>query len=235
MLTNVPTAINSLARNVVINHPNAFNAVMVRKRVTRTAATSVMGYPTLGGLGVISSEDEESIEWDLLGNAYALETEMFTPGMMMDRQDANNGGIDEFRFLIEPETMIGNGTGALLTPVVTAGVVTSVTVTAGGTGYMTGQKLAFTGTGTGAIATVIAINGIITSVVVSAGGTGYTLAPSATIDNFGFAVKKQDVMYLVLGAVRLAYEITGAESLSNIPPYNQRFITNRRDDLHLVI
>lgn len=162
MLNNVPTAINSLARNVVINHPNSYNCVMIRKRVTRVGPDSIGGLPTLGGLGVISSEDEESVEWDPLGNAYALEAEIFTPGAMMDRQDANNGGVDEFRFLIEPEELIA----------------------------MPG----------------------------------------------GFEVKKNDVMYLVMGdSVRLAFEIVGVETTSNIPPYTQRYVCNRRDDLHLAL
>jgi hypothetical protein len=107
MLNNVPTAINNLSRNVVINHPNSYNCVMVRKRVTRTGGSEIGGLPTLGGLAVISNEDEESIEYDLLGNAYALEAEVFTPALMMDRQDANNGGIAEYRYLIEPENLIG--------------------------------------------------------------------------------------------------------------------------------
>ncbi len=156
MLNNVPTAINKLARNVVINHPNSYNCVAVRKRVTR-AGPIVSGIPTLGGLGVISNDDEESIEWDLLGNAYALPASPFEASQMMDRQDANNGSQDESIFLIEPE-------------------------------------------------------------------------------NLGlFVPKKHDVIYLVLGDVRLAYQIISVQTTSNIPPYTQRYITNRRDDLHFTI
>ena len=43
------------------------------------------------------------------------------------------------------------GTGAVLTPVVAAGIVTGVTVTTPGTGYITGQELVFTGVGAGAV------------------------------------------------------------------------------------
>lgn len=75
------------------------------------------------------------------------------------------------------------GVGAVLTPVAAAGVVTSVTVTAGGTGYVTGQALTFTGDGTGALATITAVAGVITAVTVSAGGNGYTVAPTATAGN----------------------------------------------------
>lgn len=73
------------------------------------------------------------------------------------------------------------GTGAVLTPVVAGGIVTGVTVTNGGTGYITGQELVFTGVGTGVVATITAVAGAVTAVVVSTGGTGYTTAPSASI------------------------------------------------------
>lgn len=157
MLNMVPETINRMARTVVINHPNTFNCICVRQRVTRTAASSVGGLPTLGGLGVISSDDEEQITWDLLGNGYAMKAEPFQASMMMDRQDANNGALDEFKFLIEPES------------------------------------------------------------------------PGA------FAPKKKDVFYLIIGTVRLAYEIVGVETTSDIPPYTQRYICNRRDDMHFAI
>lgn len=235
MLTAVPNSINSLSRNVVLNHPNSFQCVMMRKVVDRTSATSVGGSPTLGGMAVISSDDEENVSWDVLGNGYSLQVETYTAGLMMDRQDANNGGIDEYRFLIEPETEVGNGTGAVLTPVVLAGVVTDVTIDAGGNGYLTGQQIVFTGAGTGALATITAVNGVITAVTVDNGGTGYSAVPTVTISNYGFDIKKNDVMYLVLGSVRMAYEIIGIETTSNISPYTQRFICNRRDDLHVIV
>ena len=157
MLTSVPEAINSLSRNVVINHPNSFQCVLMRKVVNRTAATSVGGLPTLGGMAVISSDDEEDVSWEVLGNAYSLQTDHFDPSQMMDRQDANNGAADEFRFLIEPETA--------------------------------GE----------------------------------------------FDIKKLDVMYLILGQVRLAYQIIGIETVGNIPPYTLRYVCNRRDDLHVTV
>lgn len=76
------------------------------------------------------------------------------------------------------------GVGAALTPVVALGVVTGVTVVSGGTGYVTGQALAFTGGGgSGAVATITATAGVITAVTVSAGGTLYATAPTATVTN----------------------------------------------------
>lgn len=52
-----------------------------------------------------------------------------------------------------------------------------------------------------------------------------------------FTPKKDDVMYLLLGpevgAAKLAYEIVDIETTSNIPPFTQRYVANRRDDLHV--
>lgn len=103
MLTNVPSAVSRMARNVVINHPNTFSCQVFRKSVTRTADSSVGGLPTLGGLGVIDSSDEEQIEYEFVGNGYAMPAEQFQASSMMDRQDANNFPGEEFRYLIEPE------------------------------------------------------------------------------------------------------------------------------------
>ena len=106
MLTNVPSAVNRMARNVVINHPNTIECQVFRKVVTRPG-TSVGGLPTMGGLGVIDSDDEEQIEFSHIGNGYALQAESFMPSPMMDRRDANNGAVNEFRFMIEPEHPLG--------------------------------------------------------------------------------------------------------------------------------
>lgn len=103
MLTNVPAAVSRMARNVVINHPNTFSCQVFRKTVTRTASASMGGLPTMGGLGVISSDDEEQFEYAFLGNGYAMQAETFQPAQLMDRQDANNYSGEEFRLLIMPE------------------------------------------------------------------------------------------------------------------------------------
>ena len=163
MLNNVPGAINRMARNVVTNHPNTFNCQLFRKTVTRTAAESVAGNPTMGGLGVLDSMDEEQFEYTFLGNGYALHADGFAPAPMVKRGDANIGHADEFRFLIEPEE------------------------------------------------------------------------PSGHPD--WFDVRSHDVMHLLFGegpgAARLAFEIVGTETTSNIPPFTTRYIANRRDDLHI--
>jgi len=164
MLNNVSEAINRMTRNLVINHPNAHPVQVFRKTVTRTAPTAVAGLPTLGGLGVLESTDEEAFEYAFLGNGFAMPTDPFSPAPMVRRGDANIGASEEFRFLIQPEQPSGHPQW--------------------------------------------------------------------------FDVRKHDVMYLLLGigpgAPRLAFEVMGTETTSNIPPFTTRYITNRRDDLHVL-
>lgn len=164
MLNNVPQAINQLARNVVINHPNTFNCQVFRKTVKRAAPQTVGGLPTLGGLGVLDSMDEEDYEYTPLGHGHALPAEGFAPSPMMKRGDANIGPGDEFRFLIEPEEQSGH--------------------------------------------------------------------------HEFFIPRNHDVVYLLLGTdpqpPKVAFEIVGEETTSNIPPYTTRYICNRRDDLDLL-
>lgn len=163
MLTNVPAAVNRMARNVVVNHPNTFNCQVFRKTTTRTAPDTVDGNPTLGGLAVLDTMDEEQFEYNFIGNGYALPADGFAAAPMVDRQDANIGSGEEFRFLIEPEEPSGHPEW--------------------------------------------------------------------------FDVRSHDVVFLLLGdgpsPARLAFEVVGIETTSNIPPYTTRYITNRRDDLHL--
>jgi len=151
VLNNVPTAINSMARNVVLNHPNAYNVVIMRKQVNRA------GGATIGGMAVMDSEDEDDISYSLLGNAFALQTETYADGFMMERLDAAQSGASEERYLIEPEIL-----GA-------------------------------------------------------------------------FTIKKHDIMYKIIGNVRLAYEINNIEATGNIAPYNYRYVCNISDELTTVI
>lgn len=165
MLNNVPSGINTLARNVVVNHPNTFNCELYRKTVKRTAPGPMVGeLPTMGQLGVLDSADEEDFEYALLGNGYALPAEGFSPSPMTKTYDANIGFADEFRFLIEPEAQSGH--------------------------------------------------------------------------QHWFRPKSHDIVYLLLGdgptPPKLAFEVVGEETTSNIPPYTTRYICNRRDDMSLL-
>ena len=110
MLNNVTIAVNKHLRNVVLNHPNTMNCMLLRKVVTRIAPIA-MGLPTIGGLGVISADDEDEIDYVVLGNGYAMPVDSFQPSNMMDRKDANNGFTEAARFLIEPENDLTHPNG----------------------------------------------------------------------------------------------------------------------------
>jgi hypothetical protein len=74
------------------------------------------------------------------------------------------------------------GSGAILTPVISGGAVTSVTINAGGSGYTTAPVIQFVGgTGNGGTATCTVSSGAINSVTVTNGGTNYTAAPSVML------------------------------------------------------
>lgn len=67
MLNNVPITVNRLARQVTLRHPNAMDCLVFRKVVLRQSTDSVAGLPTIGGIGVLDSEDEADYEFQLLG------------------------------------------------------------------------------------------------------------------------------------------------------------------------
>lgn len=102
MLSNIPKGIGSVTRNVVMRHPNTFNCEFYRRDVNRLEPV-VGERPVMGGMMVLSMDDEVEISWSILGTGYALTADSFQPSVMMDRGDANNGALDEYRFLIEPE------------------------------------------------------------------------------------------------------------------------------------
>lgn len=72
MLNSVPTQINRSARLVTLRHPNAMDCTVWRKKVNRVSADTpaqMGGMPTIGGLGVLDSEDEADFDYEELGDA----------------------------------------------------------------------------------------------------------------------------------------------------------------------
>ena len=69
------------------------------------------------------------------------------------------------------------------TPVISAtGVLTSIPVNSGGSGYVSVPTVSITGGGgNGATATATVVNGVVTAITVTNGGTGYTTAPTVTV------------------------------------------------------
>jgi hypothetical protein len=82
--------------------------------------------------------------------------------------------------VVSADTGIGTdpGTGFTATATEVGGVVTAVTVTAGGSGYIYPPTITLTGAGTGATAVATIFNGAVIAVTVTAGGSGYTTAPT---------------------------------------------------------
>lgn len=73
----------------------------------------------------------------------------------------------------------GVGSGATATAVLTGTVVSSVTVSTGGTLYTSALSVVFSGGGgTGATGTAVLTAGVVTSVNIINGGTGYSSAPT---------------------------------------------------------
>ena len=168
MLETVANQINQMTRNVVIRHPNTMNCFVYGMKVTRKEeqGQEFAGLPTMGGLGVMDEDDEVEYEYVYKGDGYALPVEQFTPAPMVDRNDANVGPEDEFRFIIIPSANAGE-------------------------------------------------------------------------EDF-FTISTHDVVYLLLGlpenadtCPKLAFEVVGRETTTNVPPYNIRYVCNRRDDLHV--
>lgn len=90
MLTQIPKNTNKAMRAVLLKHPNAVDVAVFRKKLNRLDDGVMGGLPTLGGLGVLDSEDEDDIDYVPLGDAKLLPCEAFQPSDMVDRGD----GID---------------------------------------------------------------------------------------------------------------------------------------------
>ena len=72
MLNQVPIQIQRSARQVTLRHPNAMDCTVWRKVINRVSAdtpATIGGLPTIGGLGVLDSEDEADFDWQPKGDA----------------------------------------------------------------------------------------------------------------------------------------------------------------------
>ncbi|MCK2122098.1 hypothetical protein [Pseudomonas sp. PNPG3] len=64
MLNNVAHAVNRADRQRVLRHPNSLDCVLLIKQVDRNDEGGAFdGAPTLGGAGMLSSEDEVNYSW----------------------------------------------------------------------------------------------------------------------------------------------------------------------------
>lgn len=88
MINNVPIKIMEASRTVALRHPNSLDCTVYRKTPTKPPEGELMGgLGTLGGLGVLKSEDEPDFEYVALGAGKLLITSRFDGGDMFDRGD----------------------------------------------------------------------------------------------------------------------------------------------------
>lgn len=93
MLTSAPLAINRSSRIVVLRHPNAFSVTVYRKETKRVETidgeeSQMGGAPTLGGMGVLRSEDEADFDYVELGAGKLLFTNGSQPVAMNEQGSA---------------------------------------------------------------------------------------------------------------------------------------------------
>lgn len=94
MLNNVPIAIRRHARLTVLKHPNSTDCEVWRKRVKRIEKnqageeSTMGGAPTLGGMGVLRSEDEADFDYEPLGAGRLLLVGGFQPSSENDQGSA---------------------------------------------------------------------------------------------------------------------------------------------------
>lgn len=94
MLNAVPAAINAASRQVTLRHPNSFSCVVSRKKVTRVETdangdpSEMGGDPTMGGMGILRTEDEAEFEYEELGDAKLLFAAPFSQQDMIEHDNA---------------------------------------------------------------------------------------------------------------------------------------------------
>lgn len=103
---------NKAMRAVVLRHPNSVECAVFRKTVRRVddqQPGTMGGRPTLGGMGLISSEDEDDFDIQPLGDAYLLPCEAFQPSTMNNRDDGMDAADGVMLYcMIEPEANPGS-------------------------------------------------------------------------------------------------------------------------------
>lgn len=95
MLTNVPKQVNRASRMTVIRHPNAMSCALWRKQINRapdSTPETFGGMPTIGGAGVLDSEDEADYTYVELCDAKVVFTDRYMAAQsnMIDTENGLN-------------------------------------------------------------------------------------------------------------------------------------------------
>lgn len=101
MLNNVAVQIAKGARSVTLRHPNSFDCHLYRKVVARTSDGQMGGLPTIGGLGALDSEDEDDVDWNMIGFGKLNQVGMFEPSSFNDRETTLDVQYPQMIALIE--------------------------------------------------------------------------------------------------------------------------------------
>lgn len=95
MLNRVPQSVSYSSRQVVLRHPNSMACTVWRKQMTRTETdpetgllSESAGMATLGGMGVMRSEDESEFEYVELGAGRMLFVGQYQPADTVERDNA---------------------------------------------------------------------------------------------------------------------------------------------------
>jgi len=103
MINEIPRKVMEAANTVALKHPQSMDATIYRKVFKRTNTTGEMmgGAPTLGGLGVLTPEDEDQYEYQEVGEVKLLIVSRFDGELdTTDREDSFVPGSDMQEALI---------------------------------------------------------------------------------------------------------------------------------------
>ncbi|WP_186083656.1 hypothetical protein [Burkholderia gladioli] len=105
MINEIPLAVVKASRAVTLRHPNSMDCTVYRKVFKRKSpdGSSEGGIPTLGGIAVLSPEDEEEFEYQALGPGKILVLARFEgPIDLSDRLDSLPPSLNMQEAKIEP-------------------------------------------------------------------------------------------------------------------------------------
>jgi len=100
----IPAAMNAALRNVLLHHPHTFHCEIYRKIILRSSDENSAGLPTLGGLAVLDSMDEDDFDYVFVGMGFALPISGFAPVSIYQNEDAALEAENKVCFVIESET-----------------------------------------------------------------------------------------------------------------------------------
>lgn len=84
MISAITNTVERAARAVTLHHPNSMDCRLLRKTILRSSNGDIGGLPTLGGMGVLNSEDEPAYEYQHIGEGKLLLISRFDGSQGLD-------------------------------------------------------------------------------------------------------------------------------------------------------